>query len=176
LAGGRESIVKNMNRERHTWADVARGGCRRRGFLLSFLTGVLLGLPASGLSQSKPPAATLATARHEYLGASVKIKGPLESSSPGLVALYMNWRIAKKDPRGRYHAVSPISVARIPYGYERHQASIIAVQWSDMQGKSGPIFDYVVKFDDGVIVVCTSSLESAKFNFEVIKPHPAATK
>ncbi len=157
----------------------------RPAFLLLCLTGFLLGVATLGRTQEPPPAPPLATARRTFLGASVKIKGPLESSSPGLLALYMNWRIAKKDPQGRYHAALPISLARLPYGYERRPGSIIAVQLSDIQPKIGgvigpgslneardsaPNFDFVVKFDDGATGVCTSSLDGARNNFDVVSP------
>jgi hypothetical protein len=155
-----------------------------------FMTGVLLCLTPSGWSQSKPPTPTLTSARQKYLGAKVTIKGPLESS-PGLLALYINWRVAKQDTHGRYHAVSPVYSARLPYGYERHQSTIIAVQLSDDQPKGpwidvlgnrheaneiGPNFDFLVRFDDGVIGVCTSSLESPGGNFDVVTPKPNPQK
>ena len=139
-----------------------------------FVAVAILGATNSVWCQSKSPSATLVAARHKYVGAQVKIKGPLESSSPGLLATYINWRVAKRGPGGRYHAVSPIMEARLPYGYERHGGSILAVQISDNQvdahdaGAPGPSLDFVVKFDDQVVAVCTCPLTAVDGNFIVV--------
>ncbi len=143
----------------------------RPALVLVFVAVTILGATNSGWCQSKSPATTLAAARHKYVGAQVKIKGPLESASPGLLATYINWRVAKKGPQGRYFAVTPIVEARLPYGYERHEGSIIAVQLSNDQsqdGEPGPKLNFVVKFDDQVVAVCTCALTNVDGNFTVI--------
>jgi hypothetical protein len=159
--------------------------------LVLLIAGALLCFTTSGLSQTNTPGTTLASAQQKYLGAQVRIKGPLESSSPGLSALYINWRIAKKDPHGRYHGVTRIDSGRLPYGYERHSATIIAVQWSDNQPKDSrldvtgssqtadqlsPNFDFVVRFDDGVTGVSTCSLANVAGNFVVVTSKPNQQK
>jgi hypothetical protein len=148
---------------------------RRPALMVLFIAAVLLSIATSGLSQGKPSTPPLVSARQKYLGAKVRIKGPLESASPGLLAMYINWRVAKKDPHGRYHGVTPVDSARLPYGYERHQATIIAVQLSDAH-ELGPNFDFVVRFDDGVIGICTCSLKTVNGNFAVVAPKPSPQK
>jgi hypothetical protein len=168
---------------KHDVANTDSTGARYRrtgpALVLVFVAVSILGRSNSGWCQSKSPSATLAAARHKYVGAQVKIKGPLESASPGLLATYINWRVAKRGPGGRYHAVSPIAEARLPYGYERHQGSIIAVQLSEDQsqdGEPGPKLNFVVKFDDGVVAVCTCALTNIDGNFTVIPSAKPATR
>jgi hypothetical protein len=126
-------------------------------------------------AQSKSPTSALENARQRYLGKSVRIMGPHESSSPGLLAQYMNWRSAKRGADGRYRQQSAETWARLPFGYERHGGSIIAVQLSEKQPK-GSSFDFVVRFDDGVIAMCTSPLELAAGDFKVVAPNPSTKK
>ena len=155
------------------------------------VAGLMLCVSAWAGSQSKPPATSLTSARQKYLGKAITIKGPLESFHPGLLALYVNWHFAKRGADGRYRPVSRTDAARLPFGYERDQATIIAIQRSDDQPKGpwidvlgnrheaselGTYFDFVVRFDDGVIAMCTSSAERTTGNFEVITAKPSASK
>jgi hypothetical protein len=136
-----------------------------------FLAGFVLFMPASACGQSRPSASTLAKARQMYVGKKVAITGPHESSSPGLLALYKNWRSAKLGADGRYHPVSEEGWSHLPFGYERHQATIIAVQVSDQQHKEkgyGVAYDFIVQFDDKAIAMCTSPLDIAAGDFTVV--------
>jgi hypothetical protein len=172
-------------------SDSTGAGYRRTGpaLMLVFVAMSILAAANSGWCQAKSPSATLAASRHKYVGAQVTIKGPLESASQDQLATYINWRVAKRGPGGRYHAVSPIAEARLPFGYERHGGSIIAVQLSDNQSKEpwmdpqdkthaagaqDPNLDFVVKFDDQVVAVCTCPLTAVDGNFSVVhSPIPA---
>ena len=50
--------------------------------------------------------------------------------------------------------------------------------WTDIFGKrhdaseSCRSFDFIVRFDDGVIAMCTSPLDSVTGDFEVVAPNP----
>lgn len=145
--------------------------------VLMVLVGLVLSNSASGWAQSKSSTPTVENARQRYLGKNVSIIGPHESSSPGLLALYINWRSAERGDDGRYRPQSAENWRRLPFGYERHAGSIIAVQLSDKQPKgpwthdekeNGPSFDFIVRFDDGVIAMCTSPLDLATSNFQVV--------
>jgi len=84
-------------------------------------------LAAPGWGQGKPPSPTLASARQKYLGRKLTIKGPAEATHPGLLAWYINWQVAEQGARDRHHAVSASSWDHLPYRYERHQGTIIAI-------------------------------------------------
>jgi hypothetical protein len=127
------------------------------------------------------PSAALAAARTKYFGAKVKIDGPLESASPGQLATYINWRMAKKDLQGRYRAVTPVMQSRLTEGYERRIGTVIAIQVSDRSSSGpfpapheetdlGPRLNFLVKFDNGVIALCTCPLKSVDGNFSVVSP------
>jgi hypothetical protein len=135
--------------------------------------------------------ADVATARKKFLGAKVKIDGPLESASSGHKATYINWRMARRDPQGRYHVVSPIMGSRLTEGYEQEVATVIAIQPSEQTSKSpypdavggyldpggsGPDLDFVVKFTNGSIALCTCPLKSVDGNFRVVEAGSVAPK
>ena len=176
----------------HAAAPWAPRACGRVPRFVLLLAGVMLCLSASGGGQSKPGLPTLADARKKYLGAKVTIMGPLEPPPPGLVAQYINWRSAKKGANGRYEPYSTANWARLSFGAERELATIIAIQLTDHQRKGpwvdflgnrheanelGPDFDFIVKFDeDGSLAMCTTWLEAAPANFDVVAQKPSTQK
>jgi hypothetical protein len=154
------------------------------------LAGVMLCLSASGGSRGKPLANTLANARQEYLGAKVRITGPLKAPSAGILRIYVNWLRAKKRASGRYEPETDADWGLLSYGAERSQATIIAIQlstkqrkgpWVDFMGNRheadelGPDLDFIVRFDEGgSTAMCTSSLETVSSCFNVVASKPAS--
>ena len=145
-----------------------------------FMIG-LVSLPAWG--QGKAPAVTLPGARQKYVGKKIVITGPLQSPGPALLSFYVNWRLAKLGTDGRYRRVSADNSSHLAFGYERHQANIIAIQlsddqqkgpWTDILGKRheehSVSYDFVVKFDDNVIAMATSSLDNPPGEVQVVVP------
>ena len=157
---------------------------------------LLLGLfvvisPSLAQTTAQPP--TLADVRAKYLGAQVHISGMLVPPSAGRLYHYGNWRWAKKRPNGRYVPETETAWGLLGYGYERHPATVIAIQlsakqddkpWVDMlgnhhpAGELGPDFDFIVRFDgeNGGTAMCTSHLETVDFDLAVVSPKPAAPK
>jgi hypothetical protein len=54
---------------------------------------------------------------------------------------------------------------------------IAATDSDATQAALGPYFDFIIRFDDsGALAICTSQLDLASLNFDVVAPKPAAQK